>query len=185
LVSIAIIVQAENGKAVVIINSAEYSKKVHTFLAANNFLLLSKVPTDKYTKLVQKTLQQCNLIIDKRKKKFQVQKKTSRPTLKTQLKLPKHGIPIHPVISNMKGQIYKISKHLLRMLSKHLTFNNHYNVINSTNLANELTKLKMNENHKLVTYDIKDLYVNIPIEETLTFTKSMLLKNSDTQKRNK
>jgi len=142
LVSIAIIVQAEKAKTALIINSAEYSKKVHTFLAANNFLLLSKVPTDKYTKLVQKTLQQCNLIIDKRKKKFLVQKKPSRPTLKTQLKLPKPGIPILPVISNMKAPVYKISKHLVRMLSKDLTFNNHYNVVNSTNLANELTKLK-------------------------------------------
>jgi len=181
LVSIAIIVQAEKGKTVLIISSAEYSKKVHKFLAANNFLLLSKVPTYKYTKLVQKTLQQCNLIVDKRKKKFLVQKKPSRPTLKTQLKLHKPGIPKLPVISNMKAPIYKISKHLVRMLSKDLTFNNHYNVVNATNLANELTKLNTNENHKLITYDIKDLYVNIPIEETLTFTKSMLLKNSDTQ----
>jgi hypothetical protein len=89
------------------------------------------------------------------------------------LKLPKPGIPILPVISNMKAPVYKISKHLVRMLSKDLTFNNHYNVVNSTNLANELTKLKTNENHKLITYDIKDLYVNIPIEETLTFSSTM------------
>jgi hypothetical protein len=33
----------------------------------------------------------------------------------------------------------------------------------------------------LITYNIKDLYVNIPIEETLTITKSMLLKNNDTE----
>jgi hypothetical protein len=30
-----------------------------------------------------------------------------------------------------------------------------------------------------MTYDIKDLDVNIPIEEPLTNTKSMLLKNND------
>jgi hypothetical protein len=33
----------------------------------------------------------------------------------------------------------------------------------------------------LITYDIKDFYANMPVEETLTFTKSMLLKNNDTQ----
>jgi hypothetical protein len=49
------------------------------------------------------------------------------------------------------------------------------------NLATDLTQIKLNENHKLITYDIKDLYVNIPIEETLTITKSMLLKSNDTQ----
>jgi hypothetical protein len=31
----------------------------------------------------------------------------------------------------------------------------------------------------MITYDIKDLYVNIPIEETLTITKQQLLKNND------
>ena len=175
MVSIAIIVQAEKAKTALIINSAEYSKKVHTFLAANNFLLLSKVPTDKYTKLVQKTLQQCNLIIDKRKKKFLVQKKPSRPTLKTQLKLPKPGIPILPVISNMKAPTYKIAKHLVRMLNKkNLTLNNHYNVVNSTNLTIDLTNRKIKENYKLIIYDIKD--VRISMEETLIITKPMLLK---------
>jgi len=33
----------------------------------------------------------------------------------------------------------------------------------------------------MVTYDIKDLYVNIPIKETLMITKSVLLKHNDTQ----
>jgi hypothetical protein len=79
----------------------------------------------------------------------------------------------------MKAPTYKISKHLVRILNRGLTLNNHYNVINSTNLAINLTNLQINENHKLITYNIKD--VNISIEETQTVTKSMLLKNNDTQ----
>jgi hypothetical protein len=52
----AIITQAEKGKTVVIIYSDEYSKKLRTFMAANNFLLLSNGPTNKYKKLTEKTL---------------------------------------------------------------------------------------------------------------------------------
>jgi hypothetical protein len=37
----------------------------------------------------------------------------------------------------------------------------------------------MNDSLKMITYDIKDVYVNIPIEETLTITKQQLLKNND------
>ena len=33
----------------------------------------------------------------------------------------------------------------------------------------------------MVTYDINDLYVNIPIKETLVITKSVLLKHNNTQ----
>jgi hypothetical protein len=53
--------------------------------------------------------------------------------------------------------------------------------VNSTNLAIDLSKLNINNNHRLITNDIKDLFVNIPIEETLLSTKSMLLKNNNSQ----
>jgi predicted CoA-binding protein len=49
-----IISQADKGKTVVIINSDEYSKKVHTFLTSNNFHVLPSDPTEKYQKLLHK-----------------------------------------------------------------------------------------------------------------------------------
>ena len=56
-----------------------------------------------------------------------------------------------------------------------------YNVKNTIRLAEDLTKLKINEYHKMVTHDIKDLYISIPIKETLMITKSILLKHIDKQ----
>jgi hypothetical protein len=81
----------------------------------------------------------------------------------------------------MKAPTYKIAKYLIRIINEHLTLKNHYLVANSTHTAIDLTNLKINENHKLTTYEIKDFYVNIPITEPLTIIKSMLLKNNDTQ----
>jgi hypothetical protein len=107
--------------------------------------------------------------------------KPSTPTLKGQLKLHKPNIPIRPVINNMQAPSCKVTKHLVKILNKHLTLNNHYNVVNSTNLAIDLSKLNINDNHRLITNDIKDLFFNIPIEETLLITKSMLLKNNISQ----
>ena len=49
-------------------------------------------------------------------------------------------------------------------------------------LTHTLTKLEIKEHHRMITYDIKDLYVNIPIEETLTRTKQQLLEDSDIHK---
>jgi len=65
------------------------------------------------------------------------------------------------------------------ILSKHLHLENHYNTINSSTLANELVKLKINNHHRLLTLDIKDLYVNIPIQETLDITKAQLNAYND------
>jgi hypothetical protein len=60
-----------------------------------------------------------------------------------------------------------------------LKLKNYYNVKNSTTFASDLIKLKIHNNYKMITFDIKDLYVNIPICETLDITKNLLLKHND------
>ena len=59
--------------------------------------------------------------------------------------------------------------------------NNHYNVVNSSILTNDLTKLKINENHRMITFDIKDPYVNIAIDKTINIIKTKLLQNNNPQ----
>jgi hypothetical protein len=44
---------------------------------------------------------------------------------------------------------------------------NQYNSQNSESLAHNIAAIKINEHNRMITFDIKDLYVNIPIEETL------------------
>jgi hypothetical protein len=79
----------------------------------------------------------------------------------------------------MKAPTHIVAKHLVKLFKKYITLNNQYNVINSTSLVVDLIKLNLSKNHQLITHDTKDLYVNIPIEEALEITKSMLLKNND------
>jgi hypothetical protein len=58
-----------------VIDTNMYTEKVQALLAINHFLTLPKDPTEKYQKLIHKTQQQCNLIIDKQKIKYLTQKK--------------------------------------------------------------------------------------------------------------
>ena len=94
-------------------------------------------------------------------------KKTPTHPLKAQLKLHKPDIRIRPVVNNRSAPAYKTAKKLSNILNQHLNLNNYYTINNSTDLANNLTRLKINENHRLINLDIKDLYVNIPIDETI------------------
>ena len=55
----------------------------------------------------------------------------------------------------------------------------HYNVKDSISLANDLTKLKIDENHTMITFDINDLYMNIQITETLAITKHRLSEHNE------
>jgi hypothetical protein len=52
-----------------------------------------------------------------------------------------------------------------------------YNIINTTQFAENLRKLKLNPEHKLLTMDIKVLYVKIPINQTLNIANKMLNNN--------
>ena len=147
----------------------------------NNFNTLTRGPTKKFQQSIHKEMQDFNLIVDKRQINHLIQKKPAPPNLKAQLKLHKADIPIRPVINNRTAQAYKLAKYLNKILSQHIMLHNQYVATNSTNLANDLTRLEIHENHCLMTFDIKDLYVNIPVSETLSIVKTKLLQNNDTQ----
>jgi hypothetical protein len=97
-------------------------------------------------------MQKSNLIIDKKQIKFLTQKKASPPTLKSQLKLHKTDIPICPVINNGTAPAYKLARYLTKILDQYISLNNYFTVTNSTNLANDLTKLEIHENHKMISF---------------------------------
>jgi hypothetical protein len=172
----AIVTQAEKGQTIMIINSNEYLDKVNSFLRTNNFNTLTKDPTEQFQKSTHKAMQDCNLIIEKRQIRHLIQKKPAPPNLKAQLKLHKADIPIRPVINNRTAPAYKLAKYLNKILSQHITLHNHYVATNSTKLANDLTRLEIRENRCMLTFDIKDLYVNIPISETLNIVNTKLLQ---------
>jgi hypothetical protein len=54
-----------------------------------------------------------------------------------------------------------------------------HNVKDSISLANDLTKLKIDWDYRMITFDVKDLYVNIPTTETLPFTKHLLSNHNE------
>jgi hypothetical protein len=70
------------------------------------------------------------------------------PTLNVRIKVQKENNPVCAVINNIHAPTYK--------------------------LANDLTQIKMKNDHKLITMDIKDLYINILIKDILFITKDRL-----------
>ena len=58
---------------------------------------------------------------------------------------------------------------------------NTYNTHNSTTLAHDITKIRLNKHHRMLTLDIKDLYTNIPIEETIQIAENRAQKHNDTK----
>jgi len=52
-----------------------------------------------------------------------------------------------------------------------------YNTQNSQEIANELKRMQIDKQMKVITLDIKELFVNLPIQGILTITKFWLNRN--------
>jgi len=177
----ATITKADKGKTAVIIYTQDYTDKVHTFLSDNNFCTIPKDPTSRDHRTIQKILQHCDKIIDKKQIKFLTQKNPTPPTLNALLKLHKPNTPIRPIVNNKNAPTHKTARRLNTILNNHLHLDKRYKTINSNTLANELVNLKINSRHRLLTLDIKVLYFNIPIQETLNLTRTQLIAHNDKQ----
>jgi len=75
----AMITKADKGKTVIIIHTQDYNNKVQTFLSDNNSHTIPKDPTNHDQRTIQKTLQQCEGIIDKKQIKFLIKNTPLHP----------------------------------------------------------------------------------------------------------
>jgi hypothetical protein len=154
-----------------------HTKKRKTSSKKTNTKHYRKTLPKKCQKQIQQALQKCNQIIDKQQIKYLLEIKPRPPTLNAQLKIHKDNTPIRPVINNIQTPAYKTAKFFSKCLNDRSSLSNTYVTHNCTQLANELIQLNITETTKMVTLDIKDLYVNIPITETIQIMKTQLNKN--------
>lgn len=100
------------------------------------------------------------------------------PKLQVRIKTHKDQHSIRPVLNNINAPSYRTAKLLKRKLTEILQPRNMYNTPNSTQLAYDITTLKLNANHRCFTFDIRDFFTNIPIIETIYVTKHLLKHNN-------
>ena len=70
-----------------------------------------------------------------------------------------------------------MTKHLNKKLHNLLCLPHTYNTRNSQEIAEELKRMQINEQMRIITLDIKDLYVNLPIQGIIRATKFWQNKN--------
>jgi hypothetical protein len=104
--------------------------------------------------------------------------KPTAPSLNAYIKSHKQDEPILPVINNIQAPSYRTVKFLNKKLQSLIDLPNTYTTMNSYEIAQELHNTQINKNHRTITLDIKDLYVNLPIQNILCITKFWLNKNN-------
>ena len=149
-----------------------------TFIQENNIMMLNKDPTESYHRQLQQTMQTCEDLIEKNRRKHLLNIKPTVPRINAYIKTHKENKPVRPVIDNTQAPSYKIAKFLNNRIKEYINLPNTYTVQNSYEVAQELHKIHFTENHKIVTLDTKNLYVNLPKQGIIQSTIFWLDRNN-------
>jgi hypothetical protein len=120
-------------------------------------------------------------LTEKSKRKYLLNIKPTAPKINAYIKTHKEGEPIRPVI-DIKAPSYKIAKFLNNKIKTYLNLPNTYVTTNTREIALELHKLHITDKYKMLTLDIKDLYVNLQKQRIIQSTIFWLHKNNTSKK---
>ena len=81
-------------------------------------------------------------------------------------KIHKDGCPIRPIISSVNTYNYKLAKYMVEILS-YLVEDNSYMLVDTFDFVNKISKLDVNVDKQMVSFDVESLFTNIPVNETI------------------
>jgi hypothetical protein len=93
------------------------------------------------------------------------------------IKIHKTESPIRPVVNWKNAPAYKLAKMLVGVLQTHTLLPYGFNVKNTTHLISDLTDIPYDHNLRLASFDITNMYTNIPTNELLRILNSACNKN--------
>jgi hypothetical protein len=96
------------------------------------------------------------------------------PLIHGLIKVHKQHRPLRRIVNWKESRGYKIGKHIKPLLKGVLTFPYSFNVQNSHSLAQSLSNIETDENKKLCSFDIENMYTNIPTSELVNIIKNIM-----------
>ena len=86
-------------------------------------------------------------------------------------------MPIRPLENFTTAPSFNVSKKLTEKIKNSTKLKHNHSIKNNTDFVNKMKNIKIQSNYKLASFDIVDLYTNIPIQEILTILKANLIND--------
>ena len=97
-------------------------------------------------------------------------------------KIHKKEVSLKPIVCTIGSATYNLAKELNRILSPLVGRTDSF-VNNSFHFVNIISRIHLEDNDLLVSFDVKSLFTRVPINETLIITKDILLSDSELEKK--
>jgi hypothetical protein len=106
------------------------------------------------------------------------------PPILGRIKLHKENKSIRPIVNWQNSLSYKLGKLVTKLLKDKIQLPNVFSVVNSKELIHNLKRIKTQQNTKVCSFNIKNMYTNIPQNELIHIIRETLEYNStsDNQK---
>ena len=179
-----VICKPDKGKGVVLLDRADYVYKMNDILNdATKFTKL--VYADIYklkTKVEDKVIRFINIlvslnIINDSDAKSLKPTGSNPATLYGMPKVHKTSVPLRPVVAAYNTASYHLAKFLVPILYPFTT--NEFTVKNSYELSQYLSTCRIPDSYYMVSYDIKSLFTNVPLDETINICTNLAFASVD------
>ena len=179
-----IILKQDKGRGVVIMDRTKYLEKCLNMLNTNQFRKLDTDPTQSLEKKVKTTLRKLISIFTKTEYK-KLYPTGSNPgkfygTAKIHKLKQDEGIDqltLRPIISNIGTATYHTAKYLAKLLAP--LSESKYTVKSTTDFIDKLKNERVPRNHTLVSFDVKSLFTNVPLDKTIDIILRRIYKEKE------
>ena len=176
-----IILTADKGIALVVMDRSNYIKKANELLQdPNTYRTIPSDPTNKpKNKLINKLRKiKTDTRMDEITYRRMYPMGACVPKFYGLPKIHKKNIPLRPMVSSIGSVTYGVAKEIAKII-KPLVGSTEHHVNNSKEFIEEIKKTKLEEGECITSYDVSALFTSVPVPSALDMVKNKLEQYAD------
>ncbi|CAH8450356.1 unnamed protein product [Heterobilharzia americana] len=182
-----VIAKSDKGNSTVVMDKSDYLKKMDEHIQTGPYEEIKKPIDTVMNKIKKSTTDLIRRLKPSLGKSewFTLMPKTNNPSrIYGTIKVHKAGYPIRPIVDFRNTPTYEISKYLASVL-RPVRDRSNSRLVNSYELKQKLNDLHIEEDEKMVSFDVTSLYTKIPINMALEAVRNQLDTDSQLTQRTK
>jgi hypothetical protein len=158
-------------------HQTDYDGRILSLIPNSNITPLPKDPTTKFQNNVRKRANSCKNTVPQDTKWKAINLNSSHPKIRGLVKVHKPSTPIRPIINWRNAPSYKVSQHLSHILTSLTLLPFSFNIKNTAHLMEDLLQIDINQNTRFASFDISNMYTNIPTQTVPNIITVMCKQN--------